>query len=177
MIDADALHSAAKSGLAKAWQDLWEAHGHETIYGFGFSTNSAQYVLPQSFTEDGLTEAVASSGLRRSELRWSPGDSPRMLVGEQRLAETSAIVEAAYNDELMESEADDAEDLWMETVYGVLVSVLRELASEGLFSGAPDPVLNIWGVEMGPDGERYYAGLVNPPDVAQRFAAELANGS
>ena len=170
--------------------------GHR-LYTFGpYTSGEMSYFVPTASSDLGLIEVVqkykatpqyaeASEKDLALTLKWSPCDSPLHEAFEfdstlhqaaeqlgQHLDEVFDQEENAFDDD---PDADD--DVFASAVVEAQTAVcqaLRILDEDGLFGrGDARPLLNLWYGDQSDEAFVLLASALNPPEVVQRFQAEL----
>jgi Domain of unknown function (DUF4303) len=163
------LSDAIADALRATWEELARTGRH--FYGFALYTGPAcEYISGTAFSEEGLDE-IARDEASRSQLRWSPVDSPHHLAGETHFARVEEMLARRGDvDDMDEDDQDDEVDARIEACFEALARVDRE----GLFGAGRDAiVLNILQGDQSDRSRRDNAARLNPAAVAERFAADL----
>jgi hypothetical protein len=178
--------------LEQAYATYRQRFPDHRLYTFGpYTSGEMSYFLPTASSDRGLIEVVRNyqakprySQMSEEDLalrlKWSTCDSPLHEAFEfdaelQDAAERLGLhLDDAFE---REDEADVEEDLFASAVADAQAAVcqaLRVLDDKGVFGrGEARPLLNLWFGDQSDDAFVQLASTLNPPDVVQRFQAEL----
>ena len=183
------LYREAKQTFLQIRDDLSD----EYIYSLAlYTTDNLGYLLPTCSTLEGL-ERVAKEYKARAHykdrslaqlkdlLKWSYADSPYHSIYEDTMNETFEMMfefddalSTAYDDE--EGGSEEGGDQLLQAAFSTCVKVLRQLDEEGVFGKGEYRKRTVLNIAMGDQSDEsriQFARLLNPPSVAERFAAEL----
>jgi hypothetical protein len=188
-MDPAKLQQALYKHGVKAIERIRAARPNDTFYSFAFFTSGEfGYAFMTSASYEGLEEVVASymqkpnyknddPVKRRQSLKWSPADSPLHQLCAEFDKDLDKVMGKVCNQFLEVDEDDEDGQAFISEVESAFLGALKQLDEEGRF-GSPNErsaiVLNLLKGDQRTQERLEFAGRVNSPEIAARYAREMA---
>lgn len=174
---ADRVYEASKAAFSALLAD----NPSQTFYAFAlFTDDSLQFIHPAANTEEALSATVRryretvdpeyGTTSTRTGMRWSYGDWGFFpYESGDHFAEVNHLLSENF-DRMV---ADDAFDGGLDALWGAALAGFQRLHTEGFFGTGPArSAITLLPVgDLPEDLVQEWVSALNPPDVAERFAA------